>query len=90
MESNTLGPVNLGNPGEFTILELADVVIKLIGSKSKIEYKELPEDDPSQRKPDITLAQELLKWSPKVKLREGLTKTLDYFKWLMKTEKNRV
>jgi len=74
------GPVNLGNPGEFTMLELADIVIKLTKSKSKIVYKPLPSDDPTQRKPDISLAKKELKWSPKVKLEQGLKKTIDYFK----------
>ena len=74
------GPVNLGNPGEFTMLELADLVIKLTNSKSKIEYKPLPSDDPTQRKPDISLAKKELKWTPKIKLEEGLLKTIDYFK----------
>jgi UDP-glucuronate decarboxylase len=87
MESNTIGPVNLGNPEEFTMLELAKKVIKLIGSKSKIEYKELPQDDPRQRKPDITLAKKTLKWEPKIQLEEGLIKTIDYFKWLIKNTK---
>jgi UDP-glucuronate decarboxylase len=84
MESDNTGPINLGNPGEFTMLELAEKVIKLTNSKSKIEYKELPEDDPRQRKPNITLAKEILKWNPKIQLDEGLKKTIDYFKWLQK------
>ena len=74
------GPVNLGNPGEFTMLELADLVIKLTKSKSKIVFKPLPSDDPTQRKPDISLAKKKLKWSPKVKLEQGLKKTIKYFK----------
>ncbi|MDD5012090.1 MAG: SDR family oxidoreductase [Candidatus Nanoarchaeia archaeon] len=80
MESNNIGPINLGNPGEFTMLELAEKIIKLTDSKSKIEYKELPQDDPHQRKPDITLAKKILGWEPKIKLDEGLTKTINYFK----------
>ena len=84
MESNTIGPINLGNPGEFTILELAQKVIRLIKSKSKIEYKELPQDDPRQRKPNITLAKKTLKWEPKIQLEEGLKKTIDYFNWINK------
>jgi UDP-glucuronate decarboxylase len=80
---NFLGPVNLGNPNEFTIKELAEKVIKLIGSKSKIVYKELPEDDPKQRQPDITLAKKELNWEPKIQLEEGLIKTIDYFKKLL-------
>lgn len=75
------GPVNIGNPGEFTILELAQKVIALTGSKSKIEFHELPEDDPMQRKPDITKAGELLGgWRPKIHLEEGLKNTIDYFR----------
>ncbi|MDD2386841.1 MAG: SDR family oxidoreductase [Bacteroidales bacterium] len=76
-----IGPVNVGNPGEFTILQLADEIIKLTGSKSKIEYLPLPEDDPIQRQPDITLATKLLgSWSPDINLEEGLIKTINYFK----------
>jgi UDP-glucuronate decarboxylase len=74
------GPVNIGNPGEFTIKELAEQVIALTGSKSGIVYNPLPSDDPKQRCPDITLAKEKLGWEPKVKLREGLKKTIEYFK----------
>jgi UDP-glucuronate decarboxylase len=73
-------PVNLGNPGEFTIKQLADEVIKMCESKSEIEYLPLPEDDPKQRQPDITRAQTLLGWNPTVALREGLSKTVEYFK----------
>ncbi|RLD91751.1 MAG: SDR family NAD-dependent epimerase/dehydratase [Bacteroidetes bacterium] len=79
-----LGPVNVGNPGEFTILELAKKVIDLTGSKSKIIFQPLPKDDPMQRKPDITLAKEKLNWEPVVKLEEGLTKTIAYFDNLLK------
>lgn len=74
------GPVNVGNPNEFTILELAQKVIKLTGSKSKIIYKPLPSDDPMQRQPDISLAKKELDWSPKIQLDEGLIKTIDFFK----------
>ncbi|KWT83984.1 UDP-glucuronic acid decarboxylase family protein [Candidatus Magnetominusculus xianensis] len=74
------GPVNLGNPGEFTILELAQKVINMIGSKSKIVFLELPADDPTQRQPDITMAKEILGWVPAVPLDEGLVKTIAYFK----------
>lgn len=74
-----IGPVNIGNPNEFTILELANKVIELIGSKSKIKFIPLPSDDPSQRKPDISLAKEKLSWQPKIQLNEGLTKTIEYF-----------
>jgi UDP-glucuronate decarboxylase len=77
---NVTGPVNIGNPHEFTILELAQKIIDLTGSKSKIIYEQLPEDDPVQRKPDITLAGELLEgWLPKIKLEEGLQRTIKYF-----------
>ena len=75
------GPVNIGNPGEFTMLELAEKVIELTGSKSKIIFQPLPQDDPRQRKPDITLAQEKLNgWQPNIQLTEGLQRTIDYFK----------
>jgi UDP-glucuronate decarboxylase len=73
------GPVNLGNPVEFTIKELAEKVISLTSSKSKISYKPLPHDDPKQRQPDITLAKKELGWEPKIKLEEGLIKTIEYF-----------
>ncbi len=79
-EQGFTGPVNLGNPGEFTMLELAEKVIKLTGSKSKIVYLPLPQDDPTQRKPVIDLAKEKLNWEPKVHLEEGLIKTIEYFK----------
>lgn len=79
-EEGFTGPVNLGNPGEFTMLELAEKVIKLTGSKSKIVYLPLPQDDPTQRKPVIDLAKEKLNWEPKVHLEEGLIKTIEYFK----------
>jgi UDP-glucuronate decarboxylase len=77
-----VGPVNLGNQDEFTILELANLVIDLTGSKAKVVHKDLPVDDPKQRRPDITLAQEKLDWQPKTKLREGLEKTIAWFKTL--------
>ena len=73
-------PINLGNPGEFTILELAELVIQKLNSKSKISFKPLPQDDPKQRRPDIHKAKELLDWSPKIDLSEGLDRTIDYFK----------
>jgi len=76
-----IGPINVGNPGEFTILELAEKVIKLTNSKSKITFMPLPQDDPMQRKPDIQLAQKMLNgWEPKIKLDEGLNYTIAYFK----------
>ncbi|MDD3858670.1 MAG: SDR family oxidoreductase [Bacteroidales bacterium] len=80
-DNKIIGPVNIGNPEEFNMLELAGKIISLTGSKSKIEYQELPEDDPIQRKPDISLAKELLNnWEPKTNLTQGLVKTIDYFK----------
>lgn len=80
-DDSITGPVNVGNPGEFTMLELAKKVIELTGSKSKIIHEPLPEDDPKQRKPDISLAHQILDgWSPTVPLDEGLIKTIDYFK----------
>lgn len=82
------GPVNLGNPGEFSMLELAHEVIRLTGSKSKIVFEPLPQDDPKQRKPDISLAFEKLDgWQPTVKLEEGLKKTIAYFDELLRSEK---
>jgi UDP-glucuronate decarboxylase len=80
------GPINIGNPGEFTMLELARKVIALADSKSKLEFKPLPADDPKQRKPDITLARTRLNWQPAIELEEGLTRTLAYFKTLLKKD----
>ncbi|MEA2036310.1 MAG: UDP-glucuronic acid decarboxylase family protein [Nanoarchaeota archaeon] len=77
-----IGPVNLGNPIEFTILELAGKAIELTNSKSKTIFQDLPEDDPQQRRPDIALAKEKIGWEPKIQLNEGLKKTIDYFKGL--------
>jgi UDP-glucuronate decarboxylase len=74
------GPVNLGNPTEFTIKEIAEKIITLTGSKSKLAYKPLPQDDPKQRRPDITLAKEKLNWQPEVRLEDGLKRTIDYFR----------
>lgn len=80
-QKNFTGPVNIGNPEEFTIKELAQKILELIPkSKSKLVYKELPEGDPKQRKPDTALAKEKLNWEPKIKLEEGLKKTIEYFK----------
>ena len=80
-DDSFIGPVNIGNPGEFTMIELAENVLKLTGSKSKITFHPLPEDDPMQRQPDISLAKEKLNnWEPKIKLNEGLKYTIDYFK----------
>lgn len=78
-EHNYSGPVNLGNPNEFTMLELAQTIIELIGSKSAITYEKLPEDDPKQRQPDITKAKNELKWEPKIQLRDGLVRTIEDF-----------
>lgn len=77
------GPVNIGNPGEFTIRQLAEMVIKLTGSSSKMVYRELPEDDPTQRKPDISLARDILGWEPKIQLEEGLQRTARYFEGIL-------
>jgi len=74
------GPVNVGNPGEFTMLELAEMVLKLSGSKSRLEFKPLPSDDPRQRQPDISLATKELQWSPRVPLQDGLKETIAYFR----------
>ncbi len=79
-EDSFTGPVNLGNPGEFTMLELAEKVIDMTGSRSRIVFRPLPEDDPRMRRPDITLAKSKLDWEPKVPLDEGLWKTIEYFK----------
>jgi UDP-glucuronate decarboxylase len=74
------GPVNLGNPGEYTMLELAETILKLAGSGSRLVYKPLPQDDPRQRQPDITLAQNTLGWTPRINLEDGLKETIDYFR----------
>ena len=79
-QDKTVGPVNIGNPGEFTMLELADLVLKKVGGKSKIANLPLPSDDPKQRRPDITLAKEVLGWEPKVPLEQGLERTIEYFR----------
>ena len=80
LDSNERGPINIGNPTEFTMLELADIVMELTNSKSQVVYKPLPSDDPLQRCPDITRAQTLLNWSPTIDLRQGLTRTIEWFK----------
>ena len=79
-EEDFTGPVNIGNPGEFTMLELAETILKLSGSKSKLIFLPLPLDDPRQRQPNIELAKARLGWSPKVNLEDGLKETVDYFK----------
>ena len=78
------GPVNLGNPDERTIKEIAELVIELTGSNSKISFQPLPKDDPVRRQPDISLAREVLDWQPKVELEEGLPKVIEYFRPLAK------
>jgi UDP-glucuronate decarboxylase len=82
-DASVTGPVNLGNPAELGIRDLAETVIDMTGSKSKIEYRDLPEDDPTQRCPDITLAETLLDWRPKMALKDGLEKTIAYFSKLI-------
>ena len=79
-QTETVGPVNIGNPGEFTMLELAELTLKLIGGPSKIIHLPLPADDPRQRRPDISLAQKYLDWAPTVPLEEGLNRTIAYFR----------
>jgi UDP-glucuronate decarboxylase len=79
-QTEIVGPMNLGNPGEFTMLQLAELTLKLVGGKSKIVHKALPSDDPKQRRPDITLARKVIKWEPTVPLEEGLKRTITYFK----------
>ena len=83
------GPVNLGNPGEFTIRQLAEQVIELIGTRSKLVHRPLPQDDPKQRRPDISLAGDLMDWRPAVQLRQGLEKTIAYFDQLLTGERAR-
>ena len=78
-----VGPVNTGNPDEFTILELANKIIEMTASKSEIVFHDLPSDDPTQRQPDITLAKEVMKWEPEIKLEAGLKKTIPYFESLL-------
>jgi UDP-glucuronate decarboxylase len=79
-QTETVGPMNLGNPGEFTMLELAELTLKLTGGKSKIVHRPLPSDDPKQRQPDISLAKRVLKWEPTIPLEEGLQRTIAYFR----------
>jgi len=86
-EDGFTGPVNIGNPTEFTIMELAEKVIALANSESKITHLPIPPDDPIQRKPDISLAKKMLNnWEPKIKLDEGLVKTIEYFDNLLKSD----
>lgn len=83
------GPINIGNPNEFTVLELANLVLELTGSRSKLEFHPLPQNDPLQRCPDISKAKALLEWKPDTQLREGLTKTIAYFERLLSTDEMR-
>ena len=78
--TKSIGPINIGNPNEITVKELVHILLNIINTKSKIIYKELPSDDPMQRRPNIDKANELLKWEPKINLNEGLVKTINYFK----------
>ncbi|WP_207477469.1 UDP-glucuronic acid decarboxylase family protein [Arenibaculum pallidiluteum] len=84
--SDVTGPVNLGNPGEFTIRELAEIVVEMTGSRSEIVHKPLPQDDPMQRQPDISRAKALLDWEPRVPLRDGLGRTIAYFDEMLRTQ----
>ena len=79
MASNYIGPINIGSPNELTIKELSEIILKLTGSSSRVIFQELPSDDPTNRKPDISLANKILDWNPKYELEEGLNKTIDYF-----------
>jgi UDP-glucuronate decarboxylase len=88
VELDIEGPVNLGNPAEITILELARLILSLSGSRSTIEFRPLPQDDPRQRCPDITRARELLHWSPQVQIEDGLKKTIAYFDHLLSSPKH--
>lgn len=85
-ESDVAGPINIGNPGEFTILELAEIVIAMTNSKSEIVFSDLPSDDPKQRKPSIEIAKNVLNWEPSIQLREGLAKSIPYFESALKRE----
>ena len=79
-QDDVIGPINMGNPGEYTIKELAEMIIELTGAKSNLVYKPLPADDPTRRQPDITLAKKHFDWEPGITLREGLEKTIAWFK----------
>ena len=81
MESDFQSPINIGNPKEFSIKELADIVKELINPDLEFEFKEMPKDDPKQRKPSIELAKTILNWEPKIELKEGLIKTIEWFKY---------
>lgn len=86
-DDSFIGPINIGNPGEFTMLELANIIIELTGSKSKIVFRPLPSDDPKQRQPNISIAKKELDWEPKIQLRDGLEKTITYFDNLLSNSK---
>ena len=79
LDSDYVGPVNIGNPDEFTVLDLAEIVLEVTGSSSEIVFEPLPVDDPTQRRPDITLAREVLGWQPTVDVRTGVTRTVEWF-----------
>ena len=83
MESPISGPVNLGNPIELTVLDIANIIKEITGSKSRIVFRPLPEDDPQKRMPDISYAREYLKWSPKIELFVGIKKTVEYFRTVL-------
>ncbi len=80
LDSDEIGPVNIGNDGEFTVRELAELVLEVTGSSSEIVHEDLPVDDPKQRRPDLTLATERLGWAPEIPLREGLVRAAEYFR----------
>jgi nucleoside-diphosphate-sugar epimerase len=80
LDSDHVGPVNIGNPNEFTVRQLAELVLEVTGSTSELAFEPLPQDDPTQRRPDITLARTVLGWEPAVQLREGLARTADWFR----------
>jgi UDP-glucuronate decarboxylase len=80
------GPINIGNPSEFSMLELAGMIIEMVGSRSRIVHRPLPENDPRQRRPDISRAQEVLSWAPRTPLKEGLGRTISYFENLLRQE----
>ncbi len=82
-DSSYVGPMNIGNPIEFTVAQLAEMTLELTGSASPIEHRPLPVDDPTQRRPDISLARDVTGWEPKVDLRDGLTRTIDWFRWFL-------
>jgi UDP-glucuronate decarboxylase len=84
-DDSVTGPINLGNPNEFTIRQLAETVLELTGSKSKLVFKPLPQDDPQQRQPNITVAREVLGWAPTVELEHGLKRTIEYFEGVLST-----